>query len=160
MMKALSLWQPHALAIALGLKPFETREWATGYRGPLAIHASLRKWTDTDPWSVEARRRLDLYVRQHGPVEMVYGAVICTVNVVDDIRTDLLRGRIAPEHEFWGDFSDGERGLGRYAKKLTEVCMLPKPLYTRGFQGFFEVDLEASNKVAAAGTLPLFGEVQ
>jgi hypothetical protein len=33
-MKALSLWQPHAQAIALGLKPYETRDWSTRYRGP------------------------------------------------------------------------------------------------------------------------------
>jgi hypothetical protein len=37
--KALTLHQPWASAIALGLKLVETRGWATAYRGPLAIHA-------------------------------------------------------------------------------------------------------------------------
>lgn len=41
-MKALSLHQPWASAIALGLKHLETRSWATSYRGPLAIHAARR----------------------------------------------------------------------------------------------------------------------
>jgi len=41
-MKALSLWQPWASAIALGSKRIETRGWATSYRGPLAIHAAKR----------------------------------------------------------------------------------------------------------------------
>jgi len=41
--KALSLWQPHAHAIALGLKPYETRDWPTKYRGPLAVHAAKRE---------------------------------------------------------------------------------------------------------------------
>ena len=36
-MKALSLYQPWATAIALGSKRIETRGWPTSYRGPLAI---------------------------------------------------------------------------------------------------------------------------
>lgn len=40
-MKALSLWQPFASLVALGAKPIETRGWATSFRGPLAIHATL-----------------------------------------------------------------------------------------------------------------------
>ena len=39
-MKALTLHQPYASAIALGLKHFETRAWKTTYRGPVAIHAA------------------------------------------------------------------------------------------------------------------------
>ena len=42
-MKALTLYQPYATAIALGLKKYETRSWATSYRGPLAIHTSVKK---------------------------------------------------------------------------------------------------------------------
>ena len=41
-MKAITIWQPYAQAIALGLKKFETRSWPTKYRGKLAIHASLK----------------------------------------------------------------------------------------------------------------------
>jgi hypothetical protein len=39
-MKALSLWQPWASAIAVGAKRIETRHWQTSYRGPLLIHAA------------------------------------------------------------------------------------------------------------------------
>lgn len=42
-MKALSLWQPWASAIALGAKRVETRSWETLYRGPLLIHAAKRR---------------------------------------------------------------------------------------------------------------------
>lgn len=38
-MRALTLHQPWATAVALGVKTVETRSWATSYRGPLAIHA-------------------------------------------------------------------------------------------------------------------------
>lgn len=42
-MKALTLYQPWASLIALGVKTVETRPWATKYRGPLAIHAGKVK---------------------------------------------------------------------------------------------------------------------
>ena len=42
-MKALTLHQPWASLIAIGAKKIETRSWATSYRGPLAIHAAVRK---------------------------------------------------------------------------------------------------------------------
>ena len=46
-MKALTIWQPWASLIAGGAKQYETRSWATQYRGPIAIHAAARytrKW--------------------------------------------------------------------------------------------------------------------
>ena len=38
-MKAITLHQPWASLVALGVKTIETRSWPTKYRGPLAIHA-------------------------------------------------------------------------------------------------------------------------
>jgi len=40
--KVLTLHQPWASLIALGVKTIETRSWSTQYRGPLAIHAAKR----------------------------------------------------------------------------------------------------------------------
>lgn len=42
-MKALSLLQPLALLVVIGVKKIETRLWSTPYRGPLLIHASKNK---------------------------------------------------------------------------------------------------------------------
>lgn len=42
-MKALTLWQPWASLVALGVKTIETRSWSTSYRGPLAIHAAKKR---------------------------------------------------------------------------------------------------------------------
>ena len=42
-MKALTLHEPWAALIRAGYKEVETREWYTGYRGPLAIHSAKRK---------------------------------------------------------------------------------------------------------------------
>ena len=39
-MKALTLTQPWATFVAIGVKRIETRSWSTRYRGPLAIHAA------------------------------------------------------------------------------------------------------------------------
>ena len=39
-MRALTLTQPWAEAVASGLKVWETRSWQTSYRGPIAIHAA------------------------------------------------------------------------------------------------------------------------
>lgn len=41
--KALTIRQPWAQLIALGVKTIETRSWSTRYRGPLAIHAGTSR---------------------------------------------------------------------------------------------------------------------
>lgn len=41
-MRAISVIQPYATFIALGVKRLETRTWSTQYRGPIAIHASSK----------------------------------------------------------------------------------------------------------------------
>jgi len=152
-MKALSLWQPHALAVELDLKPWETRDWPTRYRGPLAIHAAKHPWKSESVWDVLAlaRFRKKLFPSV-GDVErsaamcllnrwMIYGGVICTVDLVDCVRTSELRGKIPAREEFWGDFSDGETGKGRWAFKLENLRVLPQAIAWRGMQGFFEVEL-------------------
>ena len=39
-MKAITIWQPWASLLVSGRKRYETRSWATSYRGPIAIHAA------------------------------------------------------------------------------------------------------------------------
>jgi hypothetical protein len=169
-MKALSLWQPHVAAIAAGLKPFETRDWPTRYRGPLALQASSRKWADAGPWHIEAVRRLR---RKLFPAlaeqladaasytllanHMHYGCVVCVADLVDCVPTSQLRGRIG-EAEFWGDFSEGDTGRGRYAFRLDNVRVLDAPKLVVGKQGFFDVDLELGPGYAARSMMGnLFG---
>lgn len=48
-MKAITIWQPYATLIMLGLKRYETRCWGTSYRGPLIIHAAKR-WDEDRDW--------------------------------------------------------------------------------------------------------------
>lgn len=159
-MKALSLWQPHVHAIALGLKPYETRDWAMKYRGPLAIHAAKRGWDDVGDWHVEARGRIRVgIVRAEQAVgPMAFGAVVCVVDVVDCIPTSQLRGVIPEWEEFWGDFSDGDCGAGRFAFKLRNVRVLLEPFYVRGQQGLWDVSLPRFEGAAPVqGNMNLFG---
>jgi hypothetical protein len=177
-MKALSLWQPHVAAIALELKPWETRDWPTHYRGPLALHAAKRAWDDIDDWHAEAAvrmlRRCDELLRSINPQidedhakratkylherVLVFGAVVCIADLVDCVPTRDLRGRLDPAVEFWGDFSDGDEGKGRYAFRLENVRVLDRALPWRGMQGFFEVELGQANELqgelAARGSVP------
>lgn len=157
-MKALSLWQPHAAAIMLGLKPWETRGWDTSYRGPLAIHAAKKEFKEKDyDWNyfVECRKRLAL--AGHPLLKLDYGKVVCVVDLVDCVPTAEVRAKAAgislqdgsggrpPLWYFWGDFSDeGDDGRQRFAFKLENVRKIPeaeRPLIV-GRQGLFEVPNE------------------
>lgn len=82
-LRAITVRQPYAWAIAAGLKPIENRASGTGHRGPLAVTAAL-------PWSDEGRRDpvvLDaLY--ESAPREALvcgwgHGVVLAVVNLVD-----------------------------------------------------------------------------
>ena len=107
-MKALTLRQPWASLVALGVKTIETRSWSTEYRGPLAIHAGMKRppivwtrWADpmpgTDPLLLSMA---DSYEMGHlftegehddgmwshrwaGPL----GAVVATCELVDVLPT-------------------------------------------------------------------------
>lgn len=46
-MRGITLTQPWASLLALGVKRLETRSWATQYRGPLLIHASAHVSPET-----------------------------------------------------------------------------------------------------------------
>ena len=142
-MRALSLWQPHAQAVALGIKPFETRGWSTDYRGPLAIHAAKRPFRHQD-YPRDYYLQVGARLRDAGfPLHALdYGRVLCVVDVVGCVPTGYLRGRIGDAWEFWGDFSDfGDDGKARFAIKLSNVRLIPahkRPLVT-GRQKFFQV---------------------
>ena len=141
-MRALSLHQPHAQAIALSIKPFETRGWKTAYRGPLAIHAA-KKIFDYRDYTLDYYQEVGRRFKQANfPLfALDYGKVLCVVDLVDCIPTGKLRGRIGP-CEFWGDFRDkGDDGKDRYAFQLENVRLIPalkRPAVT-GRQGFFNV---------------------
>ncbi len=86
-MRALSIQQPWAWAIAHGKKPVENRSWPVTYRGLLAIHAS--KKPDEDAMALIASRdrnsplvkAVAWHTRLWTPPEYAYGAVVALVEV-------------------------------------------------------------------------------
>jgi len=64
---------------AQGLKPVENRTWSTRYRGPLLIHAALRRDAISD----------DDFLRRFGmqpPSDQPLGGIIGIVDLVDVVR--------------------------------------------------------------------------
>jgi hypothetical protein len=153
-MRAISLWQPHATAIALGLKPYETRSWATSYRGPLVICAAKKPFRERDfdtdwDWCVEARDRL---AAAGVPLpQLPYGVALCIVDLIDCLPTEPLTKRLYPDERFWGDF-----GPQRFAFKLENVRLFDPPKPVVGHQGWFDVDMGIPMTVPVPAQLELF----
>lgn len=139
-MRAISLWQPWATMVALGLKQFETRHWATDYRGPLAIHAAKR-WTKEQ--ADFTQKLLALHVvgrrlRQCGYTaadQLPLGAVVCTVQLTKILSTEsaLATNQVGIIEQMLGNYS-----IGRKAWLLLDVQRLEPPIPATGHQGFWE----------------------
>jgi hypothetical protein len=124
--KALTLWQPWAEAIKLGLKQYETRSWATKYRGPLAIHASKRQIDATG----------QQLMHKYGIQTPVLGAIVLICDLTDCILMDQVFINQQSQQEIdWGDWQ-----VGRYAWKLKNIRVLPALINAKGHQGFWNID--------------------
>lgn len=134
-MKALTLWQPWATLIALGEKQYETRDWPTSYRGPLAIHAA-KKW-NADIRAAAEDDDIAEALAAHGLLrgcELPLGAIVATCRLVECHRMDWsLIDSISDKEEAFGDWDPG-----RYAWELADVVALPQPIPAKGAQGLWE----------------------
>lgn len=134
-MRAISLWQPWATAIAVGVKKIETRHWAppqTVYGQRIAIHAAKRWGPDERAFAAQAR----IFSRGAIPEVIPLGAIIatCVVSAWRDAWLEDQEGRISPMEKYFGNYAPN-----RYAWVLTGVVPLPSPIPYRGAQGFFNV---------------------
>ncbi len=164
---AITVWQPWASLIACEEKHFETRGWATKYRGPIAIHAAaikpatvLKKIFPLGEWSYApdymAKRMLLQAIggafEDYAPIEDVpgylaelpLGAVIATAELVGCWQTGYSEtiGPCIYRKEDAVAINETERLFGnfepgRYAWELTNVRMLPKPIPAKGQQGIW-----------------------
>ena len=88
-MKALSIWQPWAQLLAVGVKHDETRSWGTNYRGPILIHAAKRKMNYSTEFIGLHRSPFYKYfkVMGYGAYENIlalpHGAIIGMAELVD-----------------------------------------------------------------------------
>lgn len=124
-MKAISLHQPWASAIALGNKRIETRHWKPKYRGEIAIHAA--KVLDKDFASVErALGRL--------PERIPLGAIVAVANLVDVQSSEDLALSIGAIERLYGNY-----GPGRYGWILEDIRPLAEPVPALGRQSLFSI---------------------
>lgn len=140
MMKAISLWQPWASAIALGHKRIETRHWTTKWRGEIAIHASQRFGT--------AERAFASVERSLGriPERIPLGAIVAIARIVD-VRTteDLIAEGMGPIEKLYGNYEPG-----RFGWVLEDIRALAEPIGCKGRQGFFNLSAEVEAAVRKA----------
>jgi hypothetical protein len=149
-MKALTLQQPWASLMALGLKTIETRSWNCWHRGPLVIHSSA-KWDravleqltlarrppicdDDSDW-----RRMLAALNRAGVKtlgELPLGCALATLNVEDCILTeDVYRYvDIGPTED---EIAFGNYAAGRFAI-LTEGVRRFDPIPFKGRLGLWE----------------------
>lgn len=147
-MRALSLWQPHAIALGLGLKLYETRGWQLRPADigiPIAIHAAKKKFREQDySWEYFKEVRARLRAADVPLWRLDYGKVVCIVEFTACVRPATVRGNIG-QAEFWGDFSDvGEDGRERWCFKSRLLRLIPEAQRPEivGRQGFFDVPNE------------------
>ena len=141
-MRAITLWQPWASFIAIGIKPFETRGWQPprGLIGKrIAIHAAKRRPPFEDR----------LWGGKYVDGELPLGAIVCTARLAGAYQCGRLtaEGRIAIiggiydskslplntiECDEFGDYSEG-----RWAWWLTDIERLDPPIPASGKQGIW-----------------------
>src|SRR3954466_13347819 len=131
-MKCLTLMQPWATLIAVGAKRVETRSWATAYRGPLAIHASVR--LPAAARALFAREPFAPAFRQAGILraeDFPLGKVLAVCRLVECQRITVENWPAEPEASF-GDYTPG-----RWAWLLDDVELLEEPVPARGKLGLW-----------------------
>ena len=137
-MKCVSLYQPWATLVVLGAKRYETRSWATEYRGRLGIHAS-RTWRPEceELCRQESVRRLLRAAGYRSTADLPRGALLGTVELVDCVATEFLMPEdLGAEQRRLGDFRPG-----RFAWKLLDPVRLAAPLRLCGQLGVFDADV-------------------
>jgi len=130
--KALSLLQPWASLVIMGLKKIETRVWSTTYRGTLLIHASMGKGG-----SLVAENEL---IKKHVPdfKSLPFGYIIGQVELTDivrvgelGLRSDVIDKLSLEEKAFGND-------PGRFAWLFSEAVAFDEPIPATGRLGLWE----------------------
>jgi hypothetical protein len=146
-MKVLTLTQPWATLVALGVKQVETRSWFRDFEGRLAIHAAKGFPEDARMACVGGpiQRALDA----GGFLEedtLPRGAIVAVCNVsrilrITSFATIKIQAReycgvsLTDEEEAFGDYS-----RGRFAWVLRDIRELEHPIEARGALGLWDYE--------------------
>ena len=141
-MKAITIWQPWASLLVSGQKKYETRSWATSYRGPIAIHAAKRP----------VRRTIGALVADQGDgctTLDYFEGLFMRPGALDELPTGAIVGkailtRCNPINEAFvakltqKELALGDFTLGRYAWEFHMMLPVDPPVSARGMQGLWE----------------------
>lgn len=146
-MKALTIRQPYAWAIAAGMKPVENRTWNTYHEGPLAIHAAAGVGAK---WEFEAAvaRVADLMGYRDATVLagcQVRGAVVAVARLADVCSAARYRPWSVRDACDCGPWAVGEH---RHFK-LAHVRPLPEPVPVIGSLGLWRLPVAVESAVRA-----------
>ena len=148
--KVITLHQPWASLIMLGLKNYETRSWPCPikHRGPLLIHASkkvvpLDNIVGSPEFYQIVRALLDKYGRCS---DMPTGAILGQVDVVGAHKTEEVKDEISPLELACGDYADG-----RFAWELANITPFDEPIPAKGKQGLWNFDYVPGVNVGKIG---------
>jgi hypothetical protein len=131
--KAITIKQPWATLIAIGVKDIENRCWATNYRGPIAIHSSKRlNWDDVE----DAAELMKGFIPKFSvgkfchevktePWRYPLGSIIAAGFLVDCVAK-----------------SDSPWFMGEFGFLLRNVEKLPMPIPMKGALGLWDVSDE------------------
>jgi hypothetical protein len=160
-MRCITLTQPWATLVALGMKKIETRSWATSYRGKLAIHAAqglgpvggsrgLEALCRSEPFAsalgfepdpFKAALLANLAPFQHTPALLPRGAIVAVCDLIGVVpvaslhQHTLIDWPLTDRERAFGDYS-----AGRFAWMLADVRALPEPIPARGALGLWNWD--------------------
>lgn len=136
--KAISLTQPWASLIVRGAKRMETRSWAAGYRGWVAIHASSKFPRDCRELMEHGTFKAGL---GDGPVHI--GGIVGLAYLKASVRTEKAAEylRKAPTAQNKRELTFGDYSANRWAYCFTEAFETPL-IKLKGSLKFF--DLPAS----------------
>jgi hypothetical protein len=157
-MKCISLKQPWATLIILGIKRQEIRTWGTLYRGQLAIHASRRFPEEARRLcQVEPFRSIFRKFGFRGECDLPKGAVLGVVQLAD-CRAIAVQDRLTMEQLAYPTFpSPTGGGQGRrpgcWVWEFTDPRPLARPLPFRGQMGIYNVMISEMDLTEA--TMPL-----
>lgn len=148
-MKTLTLTQPWATLVIYGFKKYETRSWATSYRGPLAIHAAKGLGhfpNEAALWDLALSPPFGAALIRAGygnPGRLPRGAVLgeTELTAVYGIRADHLEDLITHERRPLPDERErafGDYTPGRFAFRLASARAYHEPIPARGKLGLWE----------------------
>jgi hypothetical protein len=134
-LKAISLWQPWASLIPLGLKHYETRSWKTNYRGKLLICSTAN---NPKHYREYLKIKDELQLPPWGEANFPHGQAIAICDLVDCI--EMTPEFIEQQSET--EILCGDWQVGRYAWKLENIQSITELFAVKGKQGLFTVSLD------------------